>query len=107
MWTCFWSQISVMQLAALCLAGECQTGNPAGAEFGAPIMTIYSPELIETMRAALDEAMTKIPADQATSALKAQLADFILKAAAEGQITYNGLLVAASDQIQAILSMLT
>ena len=70
-------------------------------------MTIYSPELIETMRNALDEAMSKIPADQVTPALKAQLADFIVKAAAEGQTTYSGLLAAASDQIQTILSMLT
>jgi hypothetical protein len=27
----FWSQISVMQLAALCLGSECQTGNPVRA----------------------------------------------------------------------------
>jgi hypothetical protein len=70
-------------------------------------MTIYSPELIENMRAALDEAMTKIPVDQVTPELKAQLADFILRVAAEGQITYNGLLVAAADKIQTILSILT
>jgi hypothetical protein len=51
--------------------------------------------------------MTKIPLDQATPAIKAHMAEFILKAAAEGQTSYDGLLAAASDNIQAILSMLT
>ena len=70
-------------------------------------MANYSPELIQIMRSALDDVMTKIPADQATVALKARMAEFILKAAAEGQTSYDGLLAAASDQIQVILSMLT
>jgi N-acetylglucosamine kinase-like BadF-type ATPase len=70
-------------------------------------MPSYSPELIQTMRAALDEVMTKIPADQATPAAKAFLAEFILKAAAQGQTTYDGLLAAASKQISTVLQMLT
>ena len=70
-------------------------------------MASYTPELIETMRAALDDVMTKVPADQVTQEMKAQMATFILKAAAEGQTTYEGLLSVASDQVQAILSMLT
>ncbi len=70
-------------------------------------MPSYSPELIQTMRAALDEVMTKIPAEQATPGIKAHMAELILKAAAEGQTSYEGLLAAASDQIQTILSMLT
>jgi hypothetical protein len=36
------------------------------------------------MRAALDEVMAKIPVDQATPGIKAHMAEFILKAAAEG-----------------------
>ena len=70
-------------------------------------MPSYSPELVQTMRAALDEVMTKIPSEQATPGVKAHLAECILKAAAEGQTTYEGLIAAASDQIQTILSMLT
>jgi hypothetical protein len=70
-------------------------------------MPSYSPELIQTMRAALDEVMTKIPADQATPGIKAHMTELILKAAAEGQTSYEGLVVAASEQIQTILSMLT
>jgi len=69
-------------------------------------MPSYSPELVQVMRAALDDVATKIPADQATPAFKTHMAEFILKAAAQGQTSYDGLVAAASDQIQIILSML-
>jgi len=65
-------------------------------------MPSYSPELVQTMRAALDEVMTKVPMNQATPGIKAHMAELILKAAADGQATYAGLLAAASDQIQSI-----
>jgi hypothetical protein len=70
-------------------------------------MQSYNPELIQIMRAALDEVMTKIPVEQATPGVKAALAECILKAAANGQTNYDGLITAASQQIQTILSMLT
>ena len=70
-------------------------------------MASYGPELIQTMRAVLDEVMTKIPVEQVTPGIKAHMAQIILKAAAEGQTSYDGLLASASDQIQTILSMLT
>ena len=70
-------------------------------------MPSYSPELIQTMRAALDEAASKIPADQVTPAINAHLAEFILKAAAEGHTSYEELLNTAVAQIHAVLSMLT
>ena len=69
-------------------------------------MPSYSPELVETMRAALDEVMTKIPPEKATPAIKAYLAECILKAAAEGQTSYESLMAAASDQLPTILSMM-
>jgi hypothetical protein len=69
-------------------------------------MPSYSPELVQTMRAALDEVMTKIPVEQATPGVKAYMAEFILKAAAQGQTDYEGLLGAASAQIQFVLSQL-
>jgi hypothetical protein len=69
-------------------------------------MTYYSPQLIQTMRAALDAAMTNVPVGHATPGLKAHLAEFILQAAAQGLTSYNGLVAAASDQIQTIISML-
>jgi len=60
-------------------------------------MPSYSPELIQTMRTVLDEVMTKIPLDQVTPGIKAHMAELILKAAAEGQTTYDGLLATTSD----------
>jgi hypothetical protein len=51
--------------------------------------------------------MTKIPVEQVTPGVKAHMAEVILKAAAEGQTSYDVLLASASDQIQTILSMLT
>jgi hypothetical protein len=51
--------------------------------------------------------MTKIPSEQATPGIKAALAEYILKAAANGQTSYDTLTAAASEQIQTILSMLT
>jgi hypothetical protein len=71
------------------------------------IMPAFSPELIQIMRAALEEVMTRVPLEKATPGLKAHMAELILKAAAEGQTSYDGLLSAASDQIQALISMLT
>ena len=70
-------------------------------------MPTYSAELIETMRAVLEEVMTKVPLERATPGLKAHMAELILKAAAEGRTSYDGLLAAASDQIQTLLAMLT
>ena len=70
-------------------------------------MADYSPELIQIMRAALDDVMTKVPIDQASVAIKARMAELILKAAAEGHTSYDALLAAASDHIQTIGSMLT
>jgi len=69
-------------------------------------MPSYSPELIHSMRAALNEVMATIPVDQATPGVKAYMAEIILKAAAEGQTNYEVLLAAASEQIQTVLSQL-
>jgi hypothetical protein len=44
--------------------------------------------------------------EQATPAVKAYLAEIILKAAAGGQTDYDVLLAAASEQIQTVLSQL-
>jgi hypothetical protein len=81
---------------------EFTSGEP-----GERIMPSYGPELIQTMRTVLDEVMTKIPVEQVTPGIKAHMAEFILKAAAEGQTSYDGLLASASSQIEAIVSMLS
>ncbi|WP_027572437.1 hypothetical protein [Bradyrhizobium sp. WSM1743] len=67
----------------------------------------YSSELIQTMRQALETVMASVPADQPVFGLKAAVAECILKAAAHGQTSYDGLVASASDQVQAIISMLT
>lgn len=70
-------------------------------------MPYFDPELIQVMRSALDEVMTRVPAEYSTIEVKARLAEFILKAAAHGQTNYDGLVVAATDQINAIVGLLT
>jgi hypothetical protein len=68
-------------------------------------MPPFSPALITIMRAVLEEAMTKVPAEQATTVTKAYLAEFILKAAAEGLTSYEGLMAAVMNQLPTMLSM--
>jgi hypothetical protein len=68
-------------------------------------MPTFSPALITVMRAVLEEAMTKVPAEQATTVTKAYLAEFILKAAAEGLTSYEGLMAAVINQLPTIPSM--
>ena len=84
-------------LAGLCLA-DLSEPSDLSAAIGRIIMPTFSPELIQTMRAALEEAMTKVPLEQVTPGIKAHLAECILKAAAEGQTSYEGL-IAAGDEI--------
>ena len=68
-------------------------------------MPQFDPELVHVMRDALEEVMTRVPAGCSTPAIKAYLAECILKAAAQGQTNYDGLVAAAADQIQMILSL--
>jgi hypothetical protein len=67
-------------------------------------MPTFSPELVQTMRAALEEAMTKVPVEQATPEIKTHVAQCILQAAAEGQTSYEGLIAAAANQVTTILA---
>ena len=67
----------------------------------------YSSDLIHTMRQALETVMASVPAHQSVFGLKAAVAECILNAAAQGQTSYDGLVMAASDQIQSIVAMLT
>ena len=67
-------------------------------------MTKIDPQLIVVMRRALEEVMTKVPSEYATSSTKAYLAECILKAAAQGHTTFDELVAAAADHIQSALS---
>ena len=70
-------------------------------------MSPSSPELVQVMRSALEEVMTRVPLEHSTAATKAHLAESILKAAAQGQTSYNEFVAAAADQIPVILSLFT
>ena len=61
-------------------------------------MPQFDAELVHLMRTALEEIMTRVPVEYSTPAIKAYLAECILKAAAQGQTSYDGLLAAAVDQ---------
>ncbi len=69
-------------------------------------MPTFEPELVQLMRAALEEIMTRLPVEYATPATKAYLAECILKTAAQGQTSYESLLSSAADQIQTVISLL-
>jgi hypothetical protein len=62
-------------------------------------------QLIDTMRSALEEVMRKVPLEYSTSSTKAYLAECILKAAAQGHTTFDELVAAAADQIQAAVAL--
>jgi hypothetical protein len=68
-------------------------------------MPQFDPQLVDTMRRALDEVMTRVPLEYSTQATKTYLAECILKAAAQGQTSYDGLVAAAAAQIQVVLSL--
>jgi hypothetical protein len=57
------------------------------------VEAVMNPELIQTMRAALEAVMDKIPADQSVFGVKAAMAEVILKAAAHGHTSFNSLAV--------------
>ena len=59
------------------------------------------------MRAALDEIMQRVPVEHSTHATKAYLAECILKAAAQGQTSFDALVTAAADHIPIITALLS
>jgi hypothetical protein len=82
-------------------------GTPVAASSTEQDMSYFSPELIQTMRDALDQVMTRVPVEYATPATKAYLAECILKAAAQGQTSCDALVSAAADHIQTIVTVFT
>ena len=64
-------------------------------------------ELVQTMRAALEAVMARVPAEQSVFGLKAAMAEVILKAAAHGHTSFDGFVASASSQLQSVISMLT
>jgi hypothetical protein len=83
-----------------------QYGNSEVA-VGSNAMPTFDPQLIQVMRSALEEVMLRVPSEYSTPATKAYLAECILKAAAQGHTSYDGLVNSAIDQIQVVMSVLT
>jgi hypothetical protein len=69
-------------------------------------MTKFDPELVQVMRTALEEIMQRVPVEYSTQATKAYLAECILKAAAQGQTTFDVLVAAVSHQIPIITTVI-
>jgi hypothetical protein len=72
---------------------------------GFSAMPQFDPELIQVMKSALEDVVTRLPLENSTPAAKAYLAECILKAAAQGQTNYDALIAAAADQIQVVVSL--
>ncbi|HVQ69329.1 MAG TPA: hypothetical protein VMT08_17705 [Bradyrhizobium sp.] len=70
-------------------------------------MPQFDPALIEIMKRVLEDTMTRVPSQHSTPAAKAYFAECILKAAARGKTSYDALMVAAADQIEVFVSLLS
>jgi hypothetical protein len=66
-------------------------------------MTKFDPELVQVMRAVLEEITQRVPVEYSTQATKAYLAECLLKAAAQGQTSFDALMTAAANQLQGCL----
>jgi hypothetical protein len=70
-------------------------------------MPQFDPELIKVMKEVLEDTMARVPLEHSTPAAKAYFAEFILKAAAQGQTSYDALIAAATNQIELFVSLLS
>jgi selenocysteine lyase/cysteine desulfurase len=77
----------------------------AEGRIGVKGMQQFDPQLIQVMRGVLEDIMTSVPMEQSSQAVKAYLAECILKAAAEGHTNYDALMAAAAGQMHVILSL--
>ena len=69
-------------------------------------MVKLDPELVQVMRAALEEIMRQVPAEYSNQATKAYLAECILKAAAQGQTRFDALMTAAAGNIPTSITLI-
>lgn len=68
-------------------------------------MPYFDPERVQVMRSALEEVMTRVPSEHSTVTMKTYLAECILKAAAQGQMSRGELVAVAADQIPVAMSL--
>ena len=72
---------------------------------GATRHAAIRPRAYRTHEKVLEDTMTRVPLEHSTPAAKAYLAECILKAAAQGQTSYDALIVAAANQIEVFVSL--
>ena len=70
-------------------------------------MPHFDPELAQVMRDVLEEVMTKVPSAHSTPAIKAYLAQCILKAAAQAPVSRDELVAVAENQLPVAISLFT
>jgi hypothetical protein len=73
------------------IQGTCTSEETAMGSIGA----VFQPELIELMRAVLDDAAATLPEAKCTSTMKAEIASHILAYAAKGERDPKALKMAA------------
>jgi hypothetical protein len=64
-----------------------------------PTGAVFQPELIELMKAVLEDATELLPEAKRTSSMKAEIASHILECAARGERTPNALRIAALSAV--------
>ena len=75
------------------------TASDRESRQGSGAMMQFDLELVQVMRAALDEVMQRVPVEHSNQATKAYLAECILKAAGQGRTSFDALVTAAADHI--------
>ncbi len=86
--------------------GDCEPAVVDG-HIWSTAMPQFDPELITVMKKVLEDTMARVPLEYSNPAAKAYFAEFILKAAAQGKTSYDALIVAAADQIEIFVSLLS
>jgi hypothetical protein len=69
-------------------------------------MEKFDGELVRVMRAALEDVMTRVPIEYSTTTTKVFLAEYILKAAANGETGYTAFVAAAVSHIPNVIRLL-
>jgi hypothetical protein len=68
-------------------------------------MVKFDVELVQVMRAALEDVMAKVPAEYSTCTTKVFLAEYILKVAANGETGYSVFVAMAVSYIPEVIRL--
>jgi hypothetical protein len=86
---------AALQLSHQNKEGVCTSEETAMGAIGA----VFQPELIELMKAVLDDAAAMLPEAKRTSTMKAEIASHILACAAKGERNPTALKIAALSAV--------